>query len=405
MPRDHSTKPQRGKANKPYPDYPLTQHPNGQWCKRIRGKLYYFGTEPDAALELYKLQCDDLYAGRTPRRSPDDLTVEDICNLFLEAKRQLVLSGRLRQRTWRGYQLHCRHMCGIIGNLVAEHLTPVDFDRVYADIAQRCTTLKAIDSCCTHYRLPFTWAFKEARLIKAPPHFGSLLKRVSRREMRKDRARKRSQHGRMMYTPQEIHMLLIASPVHVQAMVWLAINCALGNADIGSLTLHDLDLDGRWLRLPRSKSGEERRCPLWPQTVAAIKRAVAVRPAATERRHDDLVFLTRRGGPWHDDESGIQSPLSQVFKRILEDVGLYRRGRNFYALRHTWQTIAENTTRNDKVAIGTIMGHADNTMAAEYREYVDDERLFACTDAVRNWLMVVPPGPCREAVDANHPSD
>jgi hypothetical protein len=31
---------------KPYPEFPLTAHPNGQWCKKIRGKGP-ISTDPD----------------------------------------------------------------------------------------------------------------------------------------------------------------------------------------------------------------------------------------------------------------------------------------------------------------------------------------------------------------------
>ena len=36
------------------PDFPLTLHGSGQCCKKIKGKVVYFGRHPDAALERYR---------------------------------------------------------------------------------------------------------------------------------------------------------------------------------------------------------------------------------------------------------------------------------------------------------------------------------------------------------------
>ncbi len=54
---------------KPYPGFPLTPHPNGQWCKKILGKIHFFGAwaDPMAALGDYNRQAADLHAGREPR--------------------------------------------------------------------------------------------------------------------------------------------------------------------------------------------------------------------------------------------------------------------------------------------------------------------------------------------------
>ena len=35
------------KPAKPYPEFPLTAHPAGYWCKKIRGKIHYFGPWDD----------------------------------------------------------------------------------------------------------------------------------------------------------------------------------------------------------------------------------------------------------------------------------------------------------------------------------------------------------------------
>ena len=63
------------KPPKPFDSFPLTAHPNGQWCKKIRGRLHYFGpwTDWQGALDLFQGQKDDLYAGRTPRRNGNEL--------------------------------------------------------------------------------------------------------------------------------------------------------------------------------------------------------------------------------------------------------------------------------------------------------------------------------------------
>ena len=72
------------KPTKPSKDFPLFAHQNGQWVKKIRQKLRYFGSwdDPDAALQKYLDEKDDLHAGRTPRVTRDGLTVADLCNRF-----------------------------------------------------------------------------------------------------------------------------------------------------------------------------------------------------------------------------------------------------------------------------------------------------------------------------------
>ena len=49
----------------PTPDFPLTPHNNGQFCKKIQGRMYYFGTDWQAALRKYHAM---LEAGRTRSR-------------------------------------------------------------------------------------------------------------------------------------------------------------------------------------------------------------------------------------------------------------------------------------------------------------------------------------------------
>jgi hypothetical protein len=113
MSEENSTTPARSgkppKPSKPYPEFPLTAHPAGQWCKKIRGRLHYFGPwdDPDGALGKYQEQRDDLHAGRTPRPDPAALTVKELANALLNAKQALVDAGELSPRTWAGYKDAC----------------------------------------------------------------------------------------------------------------------------------------------------------------------------------------------------------------------------------------------------------------------------------------------------------
>src|SRR5438477_3010990 len=109
MSEPHSTVPvvadKPVKPSKPYPEFPLTAHPAGYWCKKIRGKLHYFGpwTDPDGALAKYLKQKDDLHAGKSPRSEPAALTVKDLANAYLNAKDQAVKAGELSPRTRADY--------------------------------------------------------------------------------------------------------------------------------------------------------------------------------------------------------------------------------------------------------------------------------------------------------------
>jgi len=368
------------KPPKPYPDFPLFAHATGRWAKKIRGKFYYYGPwgEPDKALEKYKAQREALYAGKTPRLTPGEITIRDLCNSFLTAKQNRVDSGELAHRSWADYHSTCVRLIKYFGR--DRHVTdigPKDFENFRASLA-RLWGPTTLGNEIRRVRVVFNYAYKQD-LIDRPLKFGEF-KPPSKKTMRLERAK----NGPRMFQPDELRKILEKADPIMRAMILLGINCGLGNMDVATLTEDKLDLKKGWLNYPRPKTGIPRRCPLWKETIDAVKRAIKERPTPQDTEHAKHVFVTKYGQPWAK-AVGRANPISQEFKKLLDDLKLYRRGLSFYILRHCFETAAGDS--RDQVAVDAIMGHADDSMAGLYRERISDERLKAVVDHVHDWLF------------------
>src|SRR5262249_5020104 len=121
-------------------EFPLTAHPAGYWCKKIRGKIHYFGpwNDPDGALAKYLEQKDALHAGRLPRPDPAGITIKDVVNDFLNAKLALKDAGELVPRTWRDYKEICDLVVAHMGkSRLASDVGPDDFASLRNKMAKR----------------------------------------------------------------------------------------------------------------------------------------------------------------------------------------------------------------------------------------------------------------------------
>ena len=89
----------KSKPKKPYPTFPLTAHPNGQWCKTIRYKLRYFGpwSDPDGALKRYQAVAADLHAGRQPKPTvpAGGQTIKEVADAYLHSQHAKAQAGAL----------------------------------------------------------------------------------------------------------------------------------------------------------------------------------------------------------------------------------------------------------------------------------------------------------------------
>jgi integrase len=139
------------------------------------------------------------------------------------------------------------------------------------------------------------------------------------------------------------------------------------------------------IAFPRPKTGVERRCPLWPETIDAIQDAIRKRPTPRNSNAEGLVFLSSMGRSFVGSKSGRANQISQLIRSLMINAGVHRSGLGAYTARHIFRTVADGV--KDQPAIDFIMGHSDESMAGRYRQSIDDTRLVAVTDHVRTWLF------------------
>jgi integrase len=384
-------------------------HPSGQWAKKINKRIYYLGVwaDPHAALTRLNREYPYLKEGKTPPAVDvsNGCTLRQLCNEFLRQKDAKLQDGDLSPRSFRDYYKTCELMLDAFGKeRRVDDLQPADFRLLRTKLAQRFGS-SSLHNQITRIGTVFAFAY-DNQLIEKPVRYGQSFDRPSAKAIRRDR----NAAGPKLFTREEVHRILGAADVQLRAMVLLGVNCGFGNSDVANLPQSALDLDAAWVSYPRVKTEVPRRIPLWPETVAALREAIAARPAPADATLGRLVFLTRLGKPWvrvqakkrHTEEPADDAKekpvpavpldaLAQAFAKLLHRLEINgRKGIGFYTLRHCFETYAGES--KDQVAVDAVMGHVDASMSAKYREGISDERLRTVVDTVRLWLFGNGPG-------------
>lgn len=394
------------RPKKPYPDFPLSPHASGTWQKKIRGKIHYFGRwgrivdgkmthiEGDGwkeALEEYRVQAEALHAGLTPRPQSDSLTVADLCNRFLTDKKRRLDAGALTPRTYAEYKLTTDRLVSTFSRTrLVDDLAAEDFSRLRSDLALQYGPVR-LGNEIQKVRTVFKYGVENG-LIERAVRFGSEFKKPNKRILRQHKAKV----GKKLFSSEEVRKLIAEAGPSLRAMILLGVNCGFGNHDCGTLPLAALDLESGWIEFPRPKTGIERRCPLWPETVAALRAGLADRPTPKGAAAEGAVFVTKYGNAWAED--GSATAVTHEFGKLLTRLGIRCQGVGFDTLRHTLRTVADAT--RDPNTIRLIMGHTDDSIDANYTHAIDNARLHAVADHVREWLFG-PDGQPGQLVETN----
>jgi integrase len=423
-------KARRVKPEKPCPEFPLFVHATKRWAKKIKGDLHYFGAWEDwqAALNRYLEERDDLEAGRKPRKAINgQITTRDVINFFLTSKEAAKNNGDLTERSYRDYDGTCQRVLKCFGKKrAAENLGPADF----RDYAQTMAGWAAVTRSneIQRVRSIFKYAY-ESELISKPLNFGPDFKKPGAKIIRAAKANK----PRRLSSREDIRSLLDAcevsynpddmqgtgkerkiqkaklwraqaSGIQMKAMILLGINCALRNTDVSDLNFEHLDLDAGILDYTRGKTSIERRAAMWPETVEALRKAIAYgrevltvnenkgqpRYHPTDPDDANAVFITSQQRRFvRQDSKTNRDSVAMAFGKLLRTKGIKKKGVNFYSLRHTFETVAGGA--GDQPAVDRVMGHIDDHVRANYTHWLKDEaenkRLRGVADHVHKWLF------------------
>lgn len=177
------------KPNKPRPDFPLFPHATRRWAKKIRGKMHYFGLwdDVDGAEAKYLAERADLHAGRKPREVSAGVTIKDLANAFLNAKKALVESDELTDRSWRDYKATADVVVAHLGKgRLAADVGPDDFAALRAKMARWWGPV-ALGNAIQRVRSVFKFA-AEVGLIDRPVIYGQRCQEVAERSATPDPA-------------------------------------------------------------------------------------------------------------------------------------------------------------------------------------------------------------------------
>jgi integrase len=343
--------------------FPLTLHPTGQYCKKIKGKLYYFGSNKELAFASYLEEAAYLHLGKGIRRQStgDALSLKMFCNLYLEHQESRTAIGEVKLRHVYDQTLILRSFVKFVGpNRPVSAISTIDLQNYRTKLIKESKTASTINNHISSIKAMYNWALENDIANNIPN-----LKAVKKITIAKN--------DKPTFTMPQIRELLQNSSAQMKAMIWLALNCGFGCTDCAQLKWKNLDLQNSRVDFPRGKTGIDRNLPLWPETVQALKETP---------KKGELVFYTRKGNPWvrtirGTDNDGADKyvkddAVTKEFSKVIRKAGILKqKGVGFYTLRRTAATWTARS--GDPFAVQKLLGHANLKMASIYVQDVSEQ--------------------------------
>ena len=349
--------------------FPLTLHPTGQFCKKIKGKLYYFGKDKSLALQSYLEQAVCLHTGQKPKLGSDNnnLTLKWLCNMYLESQEARAMAGEIKPRQIHDQRMLLRRFVKYIGlNRKISDISTLEMQNYRQKLIREGKANSTINNHISAFKAVFNWA-QVNEVVSSIPNLKAIKKITAKKQTRQT------------FTVAQIKELLKHANVSMKAMIWLGLNCAFGCTDCAELTWKHVDLKNARINFPRPKSGVERNLPLWAITVQALMAINQINERVfNTKQGNSYVRVTQKISSDGVQQSVFANAITKEFSKLLIKAKIsVEKGTGFYTLRRTAATLAAQS--GDPFAVQRLLGHADLKMASTYVQDVSEQ-----TDRVIN---------------------
>jgi integrase/recombinase XerD len=349
--------------------FPLTLHKTGQYCKKIKGKIYYFGNDKKLALQRYLEQSTVLHSGKClpPVDKSGSISIKYLCNLYLEHQQSRAAIGQIKLRHICDQKILLRDFVSSVGQSQSiNNMSTIDIQNYVGMLIGKKKSPNTINNRIAAIKAMFNWA-RDNEVVITMPNLKAI-KKITKVKTEK-----------FIFTTEQIINLLKLADVQIRVMILLGLNCGFGCTDCAEIKWDNLDLQNSRVIFPRGKTGVSRNLSLWPETVEVLNKMP---------HKGELVFYTAKGNPWvrminSIDQNGNEKftkedAVSKQFSKLLKKAGIQtEKGVGFYTLRRTAATLAARS--GDPFAVQQLLGHADLKMASVYVQDVSEQ-----TDRVTN---------------------
>ncbi len=204
--------------------FPLTLHPTGQYCKRIKGKLYYFGVDRRKALERYLEQATYLHTGKgsKPKSTTDSLSIKTLCNLYLEHQESGVAIGEIEFHHFNDQISILRNFVKFISpNRLVSEIPTVELQNYRTKLIKMGKAAYTINNVIATIKAMYNWAM-DNEVIDNIPNLKAIKKVVIPKP------------EKPTFTVVQIQKLLENTSAQMRAMILLGLNCGFGRVNCGS---------------------------------------------------------------------------------------------------------------------------------------------------------------------------